>query len=189
MPSLVFHRGLRTFSSAAPQSFEENSDDCQYNFISFLAMAQKLKIGFVPTTWYSGSTRLGHGATSQVHQSKLDVVKGLAFKKLSRQCQVSDDQHYASLVSEMLILRAQGIVDHPNIAKLIAVAWEVPYGPDAVWPVLVSDRAQFGTLSEYCLSCPPGESVVTQERLRLCIETARAILTLHSCSKPIRLKS
>lgn len=188
MPSLVFHRGLRTFSSAAPQKFEENNDDCNHNFISFLAMAQKLKIGFVPTTWYSGSAALGHGATSQVYQSQLDVVKGLAFKKLSRQCQISEDQHYASLVSEMLILKAKGVVDHPNIAKLMAIAWEVPDGSSAVWPVLVSDRAQFGTLSEYCLLFPQGEPVVNQERLRLCIETARAILTLHSCSKPARLE-
>ena len=69
---------------ATSATVENQFIDAGYDFISFLAIAQKLEIDFLPITWQSTREAIGIGGTARIDQALLNLQTSLAFKRIKK---------------------------------------------------------------------------------------------------------
>lgn len=167
------------------------------NFITFLGMAQKLRIRFLPNTWQQGRPPIGQGATSHIHQSLLNAQTGFAFKRVGdrdkRERPEKDIFQY--LINEIVIMCHAQVRSHPNILELQGICWDIPaptdsHGPTGyyssgevkVWPVLVFEKSRYGDLFLFARS-EVGRELDICERLALCGQIGRAVARMQSNRK------
>ena len=162
------------------------------SFLRFLSIAVALKVNIFPLTWQPALEDLGEGSTGQISQSPLNSQTSFAFKRftrVNRNPEMSDAElrkvQYEALISEMVVLSHADIYDHPNIANLEGVCWEVMPESEEVWPVLVFRKAEGGDLSRF-LSLPGVVSVDSDDLLAICGEVAKALMIMHRCGTLIQ---
>ncbi|RFU33950.1 hypothetical protein B7463_g2364, partial [Scytalidium lignicola] len=144
------------------------------DFISILALAQHLRIDFLPIVWHPEIETIGAGATAEIRQALINVQIGLAFKRIKQ----DREETFASLFSEISILGVPGILEHENIITLEGICWDVnPAGP-VVWPVLVFQKADYGSLEDFILSST-GRAPSLEEVLSILADIARGLSCLH----------
>ncbi len=80
------------FSSADVFVMALFASDQDYDFVSLLALAQKLRIEFLPITWQPALQGIGLGATAEIRQSLMNLQMSFAFKRvIPRSDLVSDE--------------------------------------------------------------------------------------------------
>ena len=180
--SLTWFRRAGNSSENAALISTPTTNSPYYDFISFLEAAQKLKIDFLPITWHPDLDVVGKGGTAEILQSPINLQTSLAFKRRRRPQQSPSDERnpFQALVSEVCILGHPSIRSHANIIQLEGICWDIPSGVDKVWPVLVFERTQYGDLENF-LNSDIGKTMCLEDRLKLCVDVALAIVTLHSC--------
>src|SRR6266704_7017975 len=59
----------------------------QYDFLTFLGVAQQCRFDFFPITWLPGLENVGEGATAEIREALVDIQMSYVFKcfKLSGQ--------------------------------------------------------------------------------------------------------
>src|SRR4051794_15078073 len=184
----TYHSECMTFTSASAEGNRRTLPDTyHHNFLSFLSLAQQLQIDFMSVTWQPALYSLGVGGSSQIMQSNM-ITKQLAFafkRTVPRRGEGqlgsadSDKQRFRALTCEILTLKNSAVRDHPNINQLEGIAWEIQGG--LVWPVLVFPKANSGSLKEF-INGIEGKEASFEAKLRLCIDVALALLTLHQSS-------
>src|SRR5579871_4374586 len=156
----------------------ENAD-----FLSILALAQRLRIDFLPIVWHPEIETIGTGATAEIHQALISVQMGLAFKRIKR----DREQTFSALFSELSILGHPAVLEHENIVTLEGICWDVnPAGP-VVWPVLVFQKATYCSLED-CMLSSTGRSPSLGEALSILADVARGLACLHVHSKDLLYK-
>jgi hypothetical protein len=152
------------------------------DFITFLAVAQKLDISLLPITWQSARGLAGLGGTAKINQALIDIQTTLAFK-----CVKDIDKHddnaaqiFRMLINEIVALSDPSIRKHPNILELQGICWDIP-SDNEVWPVLVFEKSHFGDLRHFA-TLPVWMDLTMGERLKLCIDIGTAIADMHSNS-------
>jgi serine/threonine protein kinase len=80
------------------------------------------------------------------------------------------------------VLAHKSVREHPNIAQLQGICWDVSAFDDKPWPVLVFEKTHLGDLYEFAM-LPAGRTMNFSQRLRLCMDMGRAIMDMHSMSK------
>jgi hypothetical protein len=162
----------------------------RFNFLSFLATAQALRIGFLHITWDAARGEVGIGGTSRIHQALLDLDNSFAFKTYHKRGH-SEEQVFRTLITEITVLSQPVVRMHPNMAQLQGICWDISPNDDKPWPVLVFEKSHLGDL--YHFAGHGGKDMTIHERLELCIDIGRAIADMHSHSKPnsnlVRLQS
>jgi serine/threonine protein kinase len=84
-----------------------------------------------------------------------------------------------SLMIELRVLTHDPIRKHENIIKFLGIAWETdPLDLQRKWPVLIMERATYGTLSDF-LNTPGSKSPLT--KLSLALDVVRGLQILHRC--------
>ncbi len=179
--------------AAVPQKLSEYCD-----FITFLSIAQNLRIDFLPISWQHGLENIGEGATGEIREALLDKNTSFAFKrrlfKESFNFEELKGQILPTLVAEMSILHIPSIRHCRNIIDLVGVCWEVycedeytlsrddpvDFSKAAIIPVLVFQRSRFGDLHTFMMH-GVGKTLSFDERLHLCIGIAEAISEMHAC--------
>ena len=162
-----------------------------YNLITFLAIAQKLDIDFLPITWPTALSQIGAGSTAEIRQSPLSVHLSFAFKiEKDTKCvdEMDESQRPAKitslfkiLTSEISVLGHPAIREHPNINPLLGICWDIlPSG--RVWPVFVFEKAALGDLASFAAS-KEGKDMSFETRLKLCVDVVTAVRDLHQSSK------
>lgn len=160
------------------QQHERPGDNA--DFLSILALAQRLRIDFLPIVWHPEIETIGAGATAEIRQALISVQMGLAFKRIKR----DREQTYSALFSEISILGFPAILEHENIVALEGICWDVnPAGP-VVWPVLAFQKAAYGSLEDWMLSST-GRSPSLEEALSILADVARGLACLHAHSKDL----
>ncbi|KAK7943800.1 TPR-like protein [Apiospora aurea] len=111
------------------------------------------------------------------------------FKRVADKSKLYDpeDRIFRTVVNEMAALRHPSIRDHPNIAELQGLCWDVPVAEDRednepiakAWPVLVFEKSPYGDLSSFA-TVPLGQALSFDERLDICLDVGRAIADMHS---------
>ncbi|KAI8629011.1 kinase-like protein [Xylariaceae sp. FL1651] len=158
------------------------------NFITFLGMAQKLQIRFLPNTWQETRPPIGEGATSQIHQSLLDPRTGFAFKRVGDRDKRERPEKdiFQHLINEIVILSQAQIRNHPSILELQGICWDIPdpaesldSTKDKVWPVLVFEKSRYGDLFSFAHS-EDAQELDIHGRLALCGQIGRAVARMHS---------
>ena len=156
-----------------------------YDLITFLSLAQKRKVDFLPITWQSALGHLGRGGTANVSQSVINIETSFAFKRMDLIVheRLADPlkETFEKLISELLVLRNPSLLGHLNIVGLEGICWEVNYGSEEALPVLVLKKAEFGDLGTFLDS----ERIVKETfnvRIGLCVDIASATMALHESS-------
>jgi hypothetical protein len=79
------------------------------------------------------------------------------------------------------VLQNASIRQHPNVAKLVGVCWEIDSGAGDIWPVLVFEKASLGDLRKF-MDSERGRVMSMQDRIQLCVDVAMGVLALHTSS-------
>jgi len=168
-----------TFSKSAA-STQTVALHLHHNFLTFLAIAQRLKIDFLHITWHPAMDRVGEGGTAEIRQSLVNVQTNFAFKRFKGS--LSDCSYFQALISEVTILADTSIRDHENIIRLEGICWEITTGENEVRPVLVFEKSSYGDLEQF-LRSGSGSEIDSRTRLKLCVDVGLAILSMHSNCK------
>lgn len=183
-----FVRGRDT--SSAISAHPQNGNHL-YSLITFLAIAQKLEIDFLPILWQPALSEFGAGGTAKIRQSLIHLQMSFAFKifKDAAWIDAIDESQrpkqiktsFQVLISEISVLGHPSVREHPNIISLLGICWDIlPSG--CVWPVLVFERAALGDLWIFAES-EEGKNISIETRLKLCADVATAVRDLHQSSK------
>ncbi|KAI3323625.1 kinase-like domain-containing protein [Xylariaceae sp. AK1471] len=177
----------RLFSSSFPLP-KDPITPC--NFITFLAMVQKLRVPLIRIMWEERRQPLGRGGTSQVSEGIPMPHARYAFKRVA----VNDkrekpmEEILRCLINEITIIWHLAARNHPNIIRLLGVCWEISpndqisagaslahlANPDKIWPVLVFEKSDFADLYQFARS-PIGRGLSIRERLSICLQIGNAI--------------
>ncbi|KAL7926017.1 hypothetical protein ACQKWADRAFT_171945 [Trichoderma austrokoningii] len=176
-------------------------EDFHPDFLSFITIAQVHKVNVSPLAWTPELNELGKGATGEVRQVMVDSKSQFAFKRFASLRTGTGQHHrdtlpefvtsldfrdntklFTALISELVILSQSEVKDHRHIVDIQGIAFDVEIGDQDVpeiWPVLVMDKAQHGSLMGYVNS---GNSATIDfaGRLRLCAQIGSAISTMHA---------
>jgi serine/threonine protein kinase len=158
------------------------------DYLSITWLASKVNVyGENHLAWTGGNGTtfpVGEGATFAVYRTtrgrgKVYVLKRplLLFKK-----EKDEEDTWRQLYSlhlELRVLTQQSIRSHPNIVKLLTVAWEEhPDDLGHYWPSLVLEYAALGTLSDFLLQ----HEHRSPDALRgICCTVGKALDFLHEC--------
>jgi hypothetical protein len=169
-------------SITVPESF---APDVHCNLISFLSLAQRFKVDFVPFTW-NALAATGRGATADVNQAAVDLAMNFAYKRTSNIFSDPNDlgrtRAFRVLMLEMFLLAQPSIRAHPNIIKLEGICLEIDKLGNLI-PVFVLQKADRGSLSQYLMSAE-GQASSFDTRQNLCLDIGMAIAALHTARMP-----
>jgi Protein tyrosine and serine/threonine kinase len=189
-PALIrFSSGEKDFASAT--STNPQIGNQPYNLITFLAIAQKLEIDFLPITWQPTLSEVGAGGTAKIRQSLIHLQMSFAFKTIKDAKWIDEidetqrprevKTRFQALISEISVLRHPSVREHPNIISLLGICWDIlPSG--CVWPVLVFEKTALRDLWSFAAS-EEGKNISIETRLKLCADIATAVRDLHQSSK------
>ena len=183
------------FESATPKRL-----DVSYGLITFLGVAQKLGIKFLPITWQPALDHIGRGATAEIREASMSLRARFAFKRPIFQTSSDywelESRILPALIAEMSVLADPSIRRHPNIIQLEGICWEIlsgdgeavsrdkpiEYGKGGIVPVLVFEKADDGDLSRFMIHSV-GKTLNFRDRLEICAAIATAVAAMHSYSK------
>ena len=159
----------------------------QYNFITFLAVIQKLQIEILPITWQAARRPIGVGATGRINEALINLHVSFAFKCVADRQKESEAEEriFQAFISEVTVLCHVSLRNHPNIVELQGVCWDIASedkSEDKVWPVLVFEKTQYGDLNNFAM-LPVGRELCFAKRLQLCVDVGTAISEMHSHSR------
>jgi Protein tyrosine and serine/threonine kinase len=174
--------------SAAPEKRVQS--DTHYDFVTFLGLAQRLEIDFLPITWQPKLDVIGKGGTAEIWQTLINVQISFAFKRIkqSRQARLDESKIFQDLILEIAVLGNEVIRNHPNIIRLEGICWDIQPGEEKIWPVLVFEKSQYGDLEKFANS-DRGKIMRFEDRLRLCVDIGTAIKDIYSCCERLRHSS
>ena len=154
------------------------------DLIDFLGLSQFYQVDLLPITWQPALESLGDGRTSNVSQSLLNIQMSLAFKR-SFPTQSEFQQHlegesdiFTRLCTELTILAHPPLRNHPCIVRLEGICWELHLHTFGVLPVFVFEKAHSGNLQNF-MNSAQGENLNFAERKGICLQIARAMMTMH----------
>ena len=85
-------------------------------------------------------------------------------------------QHYDKVMRELRVLTHPSLKNNQYILTLLAYGWTDSH--DDLWPYLVVDYADHGTLNEHLSSRPSNWN----ERLEFCVDVTLGLKALHDCN-------
>lgn len=179
-----FIKSGKLLQTAAPA--KDVATDSQCDFLSFLGIAQSLKIDFLPITWQPALDIIGQGGTAGIRQAMVNLQMSFAFKRLPSTEGIQSERGVARIfrafIAEMSVLSHPSVRDHPNVIRLEGICWDMVSGGEKVWPVLVFEKARNGDLFTF-MGQAEGRSLTMVERLNICADIAMAVIHMHSSSK------
>jgi hypothetical protein len=180
----IFSLGLMSFSksgipfqSAAPAIVGPTG--IRHDFLTFLGIAQSLKIDFLPITWQPALDTVGQGGTAEIRQALINLQTSFAFKRLISTRPAEEAKNFQALIAEISVLGQPSIRDHPNIITLEGICWDIILETEKVWPVLVFEKARLGDLLAF-MEQGAGKKLSLEDRLQLCVDIATAVADMHS---------
>jgi hypothetical protein len=179
--SFSYYSSSGSFQSACHRDDSRKEDELHCNITSLLAQVQIHNIDILSVTWQSHLESIAFGGTAEISQSLLKAHMSLAFKRIRPIDHSSVSDAYQALISEVCILGQRPIRDHPHILRLQGVCFEAPSGEADVWPVLVFEKAKYGSLKEF-MEIERGSTLTFHQRLCMIYEIVSAIALVHSSS-------
>jgi hypothetical protein len=93
---MSFLRSGVPVQSAAPATLRITG--VHFDFLSFLGIAQSLKVDFLPITWQPALDTIGYGGTAKIRQTLVNIQMSFAFKRLIL------TENFQALVAEISVL-------------------------------------------------------------------------------------
>ncbi len=115
----LFTRFGCAFQAASPAATEAFTPNLRRGFIALLGLAEPLKVDFLPLTWLLVLKAVGHGATSEISETYMNIQLGFVFKCLNFNAMIDDKvKSTQSLLAQLSILAHAALYKHPNILTL-----------------------------------------------------------------------
>ncbi|KAI3322017.1 kinase-like domain-containing protein [Xylariaceae sp. AK1471] len=162
------------------------------NFITYLAVLQRLQVPILPITWDPERKLIGAGHTGRIAEASMSLNAGFAFKRIGDDEKARDagTEIFLPLINETAILRHDHIEGHPNIPELEGICWDITPKDRIVtsdgrgeafniWPVLVFERSHYGDLYQFSQS-PQGRKLSIGDRIKICLDVGNAIAAMQS---------
>ncbi|KAF9771947.1 hypothetical protein IL306_010382 [Fusarium sp. DS 682] len=155
------------------------------DFASITWLASKVQIygqSHPTATGLKGAAYIGRGATLSVYRSRRYKDKVFAIKQprlvfKDTEGETSTMRQLYSLHLELRVLTDTRIRAHENITKLESIVWEEHTDDSGrLWPSLVMEYADMGTLSDFY---DRGLDIPIQDEKRLCFSIGAALTHLH----------
>lgn len=171
-------------NKGALQKDETQEKSTHHEVFRFYSMALGFGVYILPLVWNPSLEQLGEGATGRISQSPFNKAASFAFKRFSPwriQSGLSKENfrslQYQSMISEIAALQDLPLYNHPNVVSLYGLSWEI-LNDKEVLPVLVFKKAECGDLENF-LSLPEAADLTIENRMAICGEISRALLTMH----------
>lgn len=166
------------------------------DLVTFLGIAQKLDIDFLPITWQPALDRIGQGGTAEIREASANLQFSFAFKRLLFELCIDykdfESRLLPCLIAEISILGLRSIREHPNTINLEGICWEVISGEEenisrealytfrkgGIVPVLVFEKAKYGDLHQFMMQ-EAGRSLSFAQKIELCTDIAKAVAEMH----------
>ena len=194
---VTFEPSIRSFEVRAETTEHQIPDtlllfptvEGHVDLLAILARAQCLNIDLLNIA-HTTKLDLGKGGTGEVVESLQNVEFDFAFKKLKVPPGRSSlpepilRTYYNCILNEITILGQPIIAKHKGIVDLYGITWEVGVSqedqPENMYPVLVFQKAQHGTLRDFMERDRTKKPFLGfHERLSLCVQIGASILSLH----------
>ena len=121
---------------------------------------------------YKVTYALTWAAGTEIVLKRTQVAPGMKHRRLD-----PNQFRMKSTISEILVLSHHPLKDHENIVDFLGITWDIELDSEqSIWPVLILERAEFGSLDLFT-----GVPHPFATKLQLCTDIARALLCLHSC--------
>lgn len=104
--------------------------------------------------------------------------KYVALKYARRKEGSSESGYWKQILLEVRALLHEQIRYHPNVVRLLGLCWGTAQGMRTVFPVLVLEYAEFGTLSDLQVNSEPFPFTVKK---KLCHDVSKGLSILHAC--------
>lgn len=191
MSTYLYSRSDLTLESATLKHGLDLGD-----FVTFLGVAQRLRIDFLPITWSPPLDRIGQGATAEIREAPANLQFSFAFKRpLFRPCLDFKDfeaRILPSLIAEISTLGLKSIRRHPNIITLEGICWEViswegenisreelyTSRKGGLLPVLVFETSKYGDLHHFMMQ-EEGRNLSLAQKIEICTDVAKAVTEMH----------
>lgn len=175
-----------------------------FDLITFLGIAQKLHIDFLPITWQPALDYIGQGATAEIRQASANLQFSFAFKRPVFDPRLGfedlERRLLPCLIAEISILGLKSIRNHPNINKLEGICWEVVPSEEerlsrealcvsrtgGIVPVLVFEKARYGDLRSFMMQ-QAGRKLSFAQRIGICTDIAKALAEMQYHGRPYNL--
>jgi hypothetical protein len=172
--------------SAAPKTI--GRDDIYFDFLTFLGIAQKLEVDFLPITWQPELDGAGRGGTSEIRQSIVMLRASYAFKRIMPNWKTNQKKDFPALITELAVLGHPSIRANRHVAALGGICWDVNSENDEVWPVLVFEKAQQGDLMAF-MQRDDGRKLSFRDRMEFCIDIITGVVGMHSNCESLRFRA
>ena len=177
----TFTRSERGWFQSATLGPSAPKLEIPFNFLTFLGIAQNLRIQFLPITWEVEKDSFGWGGSAEIRQHMVDRENSYAFKCLKSR----SETNYEVLIAEISVLGQDLIREHPFINQIQGISWDVDLESESVRPVLAFEKSPYGDLEKF-MHCDAGTSMPFQDRLRLCGQVATVVADLHLCGELLK---
>ncbi len=196
MLTYQYSRSGSDFESAIPQKPLD-----RYDLITFLGVAQKLRIQLLPITWHPALDHIGQGATAEVREAVANINFSFAFKRpvvgssFDFDFEAFERRLLPCLIDEISILGHPRMRKHPNIIDLEGICWEIisekgrrisreipvdfTTGGQGIVPVLVFQKSEYGDLYHF-MKQDGGKELSFSDRIAICIDIAKGVAEMHS---------
>lgn len=179
--------------------YSTSSTTLHDSLISFLSYIKTQNIPILPVTKPDIRTVLGQGASflvngAEIPRTYVDPVTGtvfpqgmiVAFKRSILNQDMSDPiaDRIRVIYNELLTMHHPPLRAHPNIVKLLGVAFETegPSEAQNAMPVLVPECAELGNLAEVLETARKEDRPLKfEDKIALCIDIAHGLEILHAC--------
>jgi hypothetical protein len=164
--------------SYLPDSIAQPSEavDDHNNLFTFLAVAQRHLVDFLPLTWQPSLGSVGRGASAEVEQSYVVKELGLAFKKFSTSPS-SNETTLKGMTREISILQHPPIRKCVNIISIEGICWNFDNTDVGMSPVLVY------RLGRNLVDHLRDTKVSFEERLQYVRDIGHGMMVLHASGK------
>jgi len=183
LPAYTNRTSTHTTHSPFPEKLAPAS--LPWNLLTFLSIAQSLKIDFLPITWAPALMPVDHGGTSEIRQSLVNVETAFVYKRLILGNVMNKDEEeraFQALIAEVTILGQERLRTNKNLVQLEGVCWDVYRLEDKVLPVFVFEKAEMGNLVSFMKA--EGKHLGFGERVELCVDVGTGIRLMHSYCEP-----
>ena len=196
MSTYLYRRSGFNLESATIESRRD-----RFDLATFLGVAQRLDIDFLPITWQPALDCIGQGATAEIRQVSANLQFTFAFKRPIYDPRLGFEDFerrlLPCLIAEISTLGLKSIRNHPNINKLEGICWEVVPSEGKILsretlcasqnggivPVLVFEKAKYGDL-RYFMTQEAGKSLSFAQKVAICTDIAKAVTEMHYHGRP-----
>lgn len=150
-----------------------------YDATTFIAAVSELEVDVLPLTWHPGMGEIGRGKSAQIQQSVVGFETQFAFKRFTFPGSEEPDegQIIRAAIIEISALSHPALQSHPNVLNMYGICWDIVGEKEVFRPVLVVEKSSLRDLGHFMAK--NGNAVSGENRVELCADAIRAVVTLH----------